>query len=141
MKLSLNSIKKEIDRFIEANPSFFNNIEFVIGMSRGGLIPAVLVSTKLNKPLVTAYINKQDEIFFDRAEWIKDKKVLIVDDITRSGRTMFLLKQYLEKNSSPKSIKIYTVYSVVPMRDKSYKINISATEIKKDANLPWDYDR
>jgi len=140
-KLSLNNVKTQIDKFIDSHIAFFKDIDFVIGMSRGGLIPAVLVSTKLNKPLITAYINKKDEIFFDRAEWIKDQKILIVDDIVRSGKTMYLLKQHLEKYSEPKSIKMYAVFSVVPMRDRSYNLMVSAIEIKKDTNLPWDYDR
>jgi len=141
MKTNLNDIKIEIDRFVDSNKSFFEQIDFVIGMSRGGLIPAVLISTKLDKPLVTAYINKKDEIFFDRPEWIKDKKVLIVDDIVRSGRTMYLLKRYLEKNTEPKDIRIYTIYSVASMRDRDYQIMVSATEAEEDVIFPWDYEK
>lgn len=141
MKRSLNDIKTEIDRFVDSNKLFFEQIDFVIGMSRGGLIPAVLVSTKIDRPLVAAYINKKDEIFFDRSEWIKDKKVLIVDDVVRSGRTMCLLKHYLEEHSEPKAIFIYTIYSVASMRDNTYKIVVSSTEVEDDIQFPWDYDR
>ena len=141
MKPSLNEIKEEIDRFVDSNKAFFEQIDFVIGMSRGGLIPAVLVSTKLSKPLVAAYINKKDEIFFDRPEWIKDKKILIVDDIVRSGRTMYLLKYYIEEHCEPKAIFIYAPYTVTSMRDEAYDIVVSTTEIKDDVIFPWDYDR
>ena len=141
MKINLNDIKTEIDIFIDSNKSFFEQVDFVIGMSRGGLIPAVLVSTKLDKPLVTAYINKKDEIFFDRLEWIKDKKVLIVDDIVRSGKTMHLLKHYLEENTKPKVIYAYAVYSVVSMRNEAYQLNVSTTEVEEDVVFSWDRDK
>lgn len=141
MKPTLNEIKLEVDNFVDNHKSFFDQIDIVIGMSRGGLIPAVLVSTKLNKPLVTAYINKKDEIFFDRSEWIKEKNVLIVDDIVRSGKTMNFLKTYLEKNTNPNSILIYTIYAVTSMRDNFLNIAVSTTEVKEDVKFPWDYDR
>lgn len=143
MKPTLNEIKEEIDRFVDTHRAYFDQIDFVIGMSRGGLIPAVFVATKINKPLIATYINKKDEIFFDRPEWIKDKKVLIVDDIVRSGRTLYLLKSYLENNTEQSSIDIYTIYSVSSMRDEFYEkeIAVSSTEVKEDVKFPWDYDR
>jgi len=141
MKPTLNNIKLEIDRFIDSNKSFFNQIDFVIGVSRGGLIPAVLVSTKLNKPLIAAYINDKDEIFFDRSEWIENKKVLIVDDIVRSGKTMHLLQSYINEHSKPKTVLIYTPYAVTSMRDHNYEIIVSTTEVKDNVEFPWEYDK
>jgi len=135
----IDEIQKKIEKFIEANPKLFEQVEFIIGVSRGGLIPATLVATKLNRPLVVAYINKQDEIFFDRKEWVKDKTVLIIDDIVRSGRTMDLLVKHLKTSTEIKKILVYTVFSVSNLR--KYDITVSSEEIKEDISFPWDYDR
>jgi hypoxanthine phosphoribosyltransferase len=51
------------------------NIEYILGMPRGGLIPAVMLSHKLNIPLF-------------RPGMVLNNKVLIVDDICDSGLTL-----------------------------------------------------
>lgn len=139
--MTYNDIYIDIRNFIHNNYKFFENVEFVIGMSRGGLIPAVIVATKLNKPLVTAYIDKQDNIYFDRKEWLKDKNVLVVDDIVRSGRTLFLLDDYLKKNTEIKNISYYTIYNVGHLNKKEYNLNVSSIIKKEDITFPWDTDR
>jgi len=139
--MTLNDIQDEVTNFLQRNTKFFERVDFVIGMSRGGLIPAAIIATKLNKPLITAYIDKQDNIYFDRIDWINDKVVLVVDDIVRSGRTLFLLKKYLNENSKAKELLFYTIYSVSHLRDKQYNTIISTKEMKEDVKLPWDYDR
>lgn len=53
---------------------------YVKGIQRGGLIPAVLLSHKLNIPLIT--------------NGILDNSVLIVDDICDSGKTIFETQKY-----------------------------------------------
>jgi len=139
--MTLNDIQEEVTNFLQRNLRFFERVDFVIGMSRGGLIPAAIIATKINKPLITAYIDKQDNIYFDRKEWINDKVVLVVDDIVRSGRTLFLLEKYLKENSTAKELLFYTIFSVSHLRDKQYTTVISSKEMKEDIILPWDYDR
>ena len=139
--MTLNDVQEEILTFLQRNEKFFERVDFIVGMSRGGLIPAAIIATKLNKPLITSYIDKQDNIYFDRADWVKDKVILVVDDIVRSGKTMFLLKQYLLENSEPKEILFYTIYSVSYLRQREFDVMISSKEIKEDIVLPWDYDR
>ncbi len=136
--MTINEIQKKIETFLDQNLKFFERVEFVIGVSRGGLIPAVLVATKLNIPLVAVYINKQDEIFFDREEWVKGKTVLIVDDIIRSGKTLDLLVKHLLKTEI-KDILVYTIFSVPSLR--KYEVSVNSEEIEEDIKLPWDYDR
>ena len=139
--MTLNDIQDDVIKFVQTNINFFERIDFVVGMSRGGLIPATLIATKLNKPLLTAYIDKQDNIYIDKLNYINDKVVLVVDDIVRSGRTMFLLKEFLKEKSTAKEILYYTIYSVSHLRDKQYNVVISSKEVKEDKILPWDYDR
>ena len=51
------------------------NIEYIFGMPRGGLIPAVMLSHKLDIPLF-------------KPGMVLDSKVLIIDDICDSGITL-----------------------------------------------------
>ena len=143
MKIKFEEIEKQIDDFVKkyGPQEQIQQIEFIVGMSRGGLIPAVLLATKLNKPLVTIYINKQDEIFFDRTEWIKHKNVLFVDDVLRSGKTANLAYEYLKQNTEAQDILIYTLYTVMPLLKSEFsylpilRIN---NEVEEDVQFPWD---
>jgi hypoxanthine phosphoribosyltransferase len=58
------------------------DIDYIAGLPRGGLIPAVLLSHKLNIPL---YTHHGDPSGF---------KILIVDDICDTGETLSIFKEY-----------------------------------------------
>ena len=137
----LEDVEKIIDEFVAANKDFLAGIDFVVGVSRGGLVPAALLAAQIDKPLVAAYIDKSDEIFFDRADWIKGKNILVVDDIIRSGRTLWLLKKYLEENSKPKNISFFALFEVVTLKSSDYNFPSLARRVDEDAVFPWDYDR
>ena len=68
-------IETAIDNIASQVKSSELNIEYILGMPRGGLIPAVMLSHKLNIPLF-------------KTGMILDNKVLIVDDICDSGVTL-----------------------------------------------------
>lgn len=129
---SLTQIQKEIKNLVEINLTSLEKIEFIVGISRGGLIPATLIATQLNKPLVVAYIDPQDNVYFDRGDWIKDRHILIVDDICRSGKTMNRIKMLLMDYT--KEIDTLTVFKLpnsLHMPSYSFK---SIEDIK----FPWD---
>jgi hypoxanthine phosphoribosyltransferase len=67
-EVSYGEVAKIIEGLLTDFETAFEEVEFVVGVSRGGLFPAMVVSTALVRPLVVAYINKQDEVYFDRAE-------------------------------------------------------------------------
>ena len=60
----------------------------IVGISRGGLIPGVMMSHKLNVPFKPVHASTRDfphwENYLPRPT---DKKILIVDDICDSGET------------------------------------------------------
>ncbi len=45
------------DLLTEFNPVFYD-IEFMVGMSRGGSLPVMVISMTMAKPLVAAYIDE-----------------------------------------------------------------------------------
>lgn len=69
-------------------------IDYIVGITRGGLLPAVLLSHRLDVPMRTVswstfHKDQMREHAYDVAEDICDgKKILLVDDILDSGRTM-----------------------------------------------------
>ena len=57
-------------------------INYIHGIARGGLIPAVMLSHKLNIPYVDSIIN------------LNPNEVLVVDDIADSGKTLKAWSDY-----------------------------------------------
>ena len=58
------------------------DIKYIHGLSRGGLIPAVMLSHKLRVPYVDSVVN------------LNASKVLIIDDICDSGKTLKKWEDY-----------------------------------------------
>ena len=69
--------------------------DYIVGIVRGGCIPAVYLSHKLKVPLATVAWNTRDTTIFGKESncWIPEdimegKRVLIVDDIIDGGDTI-----------------------------------------------------
>jgi hypoxanthine phosphoribosyltransferase len=130
MKLKLSDVENLIGR-INLNGSDFN---FVVGISRGGLIPAALIATKLNKPLIAVYVDKQNNVYLDRKNWILGKKILLVDDICRTGATLKMMKSFLEK-SGVAAIETLTLYC---SPQSQFRPDIIIAESADNIYFPWD---
>jgi len=138
--LTFGEVESRIEKYATANKDFLGKIDFVVGMSRGGLVPAALLCARIDKPLIAAYIDRQDGIFFDRAGWISAKNILIVDDVVRSGKTMWLLQNRLAQIAKPARISSFALFSVVPLRDKNYPASVAAESVDEDVIFPWDFN-
>jgi hypoxanthine phosphoribosyltransferase len=133
-KVTHKDVTKILKGILRESSQALGDIEFVVGISRGGLFPAMVVATILEKPLVVAYIDKQDNVYFDRTEWVKNKKVLLVDDIVRTGKTMGKIKDLLVKEG------VASVTTLAPYCLKA--ANRHAPDYSKitheDIMFPWD---
>ena len=73
--------------------------DVIVGISRGGLIPGVMISHKLNIPFKPVHASTRDfphwENYLPKSH---DSKVLIVDDICDSGETFVRLSNYIIEN-------------------------------------------
>jgi hypoxanthine phosphoribosyltransferase len=77
--------------------------DLIVGIAKGGLIPATLVAKYLHLPITSILIQsytgkdkrKHPEIEIDIPEDLDAFRVLIVDDIVDSGETMQLAKEHL----------------------------------------------
>ena len=61
----------------------------IVGIARGGLVPAVMLSHRLNLPMETLGVSFRDNKATHHTKFkpIKDARYLIVDDINDSGTT------------------------------------------------------
>ncbi|MBI5794396.1 phosphoribosyltransferase [Candidatus Uhrbacteria bacterium] len=136
MKTSLQAVQKRIDQFLHHQRRELEKIDFVVGVSRGGLIPATLIATAIDKPLLAVYIDRQDRVYIDRPEWISGKRLLLVDDIVRTGSTLKKMLALLEQ-CKPTSILSFTLCC---LKDASVRPTWTKM-ILKDRSMPWDHPR
>ena len=93
--------------------------DVIVGVSRGGWIPARIMSDLLETPKLA---NVTAEFYVGVAETkhepsitqpvslpVKDKKVLVVDDVADTGESLKLVNSHL-KNQGASEIKIVTIY-------------------------------
>jgi adenine/guanine phosphoribosyltransferase-like PRPP-binding protein len=132
--VTYTELAKILESIIKKPGADLRNIEFVVGVSRGGLFPAMVVATKIVKPLIIAYIDKQDNVYFDRAEWIRDKKVLLVDDIVRTGKTMNKIKKLLLATGA---ISVATLTPYFLEKAKRFAPDYGFVT-RDDIKFPWD---
>ncbi len=135
MKKTYAEIEKDTQDLLTYWSEELKDVDFIVGISRGGLFPAMVVATTLVKPLVVAYINKQDEVFFDRGEWIKDKVVLVVDDIVRTGKTLSKIREVVFDNGATEVRTLVPYELTTAVESATY-----SSEVDEDIQFPWDED-
>ena len=95
--------------------------DIVIALSRGGFVPARvicdlmiikdLVSVKVDHWGVTAAKDGKAHLRYPIDVDLTGKKVLIVDDITDSGESMIIAKEFVEK-LNPKEIRTAAIFHI-----------------------------
>jgi hypoxanthine phosphoribosyltransferase len=112
---------KDIEELVEGLADKMDgfNPDVLIGISRGGLVPVRLLSDYLNNPNVAIFriefykgigqTNEKPEITHPLTIDVKGKKVLIVDDVSDSGKSLIVAKEYIEKLGA-KEVRIATLH-------------------------------
>lgn len=116
------------------------NIEFdaIIGVSRGGLVPANILSHALDIPLIpvsySSFNGKGDDRNHENVlPPIADKKLLIIDDICDSGHT---LRELADHYSADQLNTVYTACIYYKLRKNPVIVtNFSWLTINEDS--PW----
>lgn len=109
----------------------------VVGLTRGGLTPAVLVSQYLDIPMHTLKVSLRDHIGQDNLKDIKDslgigfgKNILVIDDINDTGATINAIKDSWGDS--------YVDYAVLINNDASEAtVDYSAVDINKHEEDIW----
>lgn len=95
------------------------NFDYIVGIPRGGVIPAVQLSHILKTKFALAGITTRDNAasqinvgeivgFVDKIN--QGQKFLFVDDILDSGKTLSILMEQLQKNGVRENYKIATLF-------------------------------
>ncbi|MBT3755344.1 MAG: phosphoribosyltransferase [Candidatus Cloacimonetes bacterium] len=104
------------DKYIHLlNEIQFEDFDFIVAIGNGGIIPAAFIQKKLNIPMKIIKINYRDPshkpkyddaVLLEEKDFpIKNKKILLVDDVSRTGKTLKKAKEYLNGNT----IKTFTI--------------------------------
>ena len=88
IKYPYNEYKKDLNTLVKQIQRKKVKYDFVLGVERGGLIPAVHLSHRLGIPLKTLSWSSQLKDG-SMLTWfiLRNKKILLVDDIVDSGKT------------------------------------------------------
>ena len=75
--------------------------DIIIGVVRGGLIPARLLSSRLKvKDMYSLTIKKlgnERKVTNDILEDLTGKQILLIEDMLETGKSLIIAKQFLEK--------------------------------------------
>ena len=119
--------------------------EVIIGLSRGGLTPGVMMSHYLNKPFKPVKAALRD--FPDWEEYLPkktDKRVLIVDDICDSGETFQKISDHINSRREKSTQTDIRFASLWWNNEVEFEPHYYAQECAKDSeniwiHFPWEH--
>ena len=101
---------------LKENPQILDGIDYLISPDKGASLKTKAIGKLYDIPVI--YCNKARDssngfIVYDEVNCIeiRDKSVLIVDDLCDGGMTFILLAKMLRK-SSPKSLSLYVTHGI-----------------------------
>lgn len=113
--VSWSEIDKMIDKLSNSIAKSGYKPDALISLVRGGLIPAGLLSDRLDVKRVYAMqtehyaglgvASKEVIVIYDVSTSLEGKKVLLVDDISDAGDTFILAKDHVNKHNRPDEVR------------------------------------
>ena len=109
-RLGWEKIEQEIQRLSE---KIDHQPDIIVGVVRGGLIPARLLSTSLKVKdmycLTVQKVGEERRVTSDITEDISGKGVLLVEDALETGRSLVAAEEYLaQRGAHVKTACLYT---------------------------------
>ena len=124
--------------------------DYVVGITRGGLYPALMISHYLNIPMHTLKVSMRDSDQRESNMWMAEdafnnKNILIVDDINDSGATLDWVKYDWESSCHADSDKWLDVWNhnvkfatIVDNEDSKFgDVDYTAMSINKFEEPSW----
>lgn len=152
--LTWNDVDKLIDHLI---PQFETEFEVMVMITRGGLVPGGMLAEALHiDDIVTASVDFPAEmadgdkgkrlaawpkfIMFPEAELLRGRRVLVVDDVWGSGRTITAVKNRI---SSSAGVPYTCVLHFNPYRNLFGSVRPDYYAEVTDAHIiyPWEINR
>ena len=131
--------------------------DYVIGLTRGGLIPATMISHYLNIPMHTLKVSLRDDVDTESNCWMaedalgyiplenrqenggwsslpsKRKNILIVDDINDTGATLNWIMQDWQSSCMPEDKGWSSVWN------QNVKFAVLVDNLSSQCNVKMDY--
>ena len=129
MRRDVNTLCREIvlDKF---------DPDVIVGLSRGGLTPGVMMSHWMEKPFKSIKASLRDypewEDYMPRKS---DERVLIVDDICDSGETFHKIREHInERKKNGVDVRFATLWW---NNECNFEPHYYVNEIAKDSTKTW----
>ncbi len=112
--------------------------DVIVGLSRGGLTPGVMMSHWMEKPFKSIKASLRDfpewEDYLPRKT---DERVLIVDDICDSGETFHKIREHInERKKNGVDVRFATLWW---NNECNFEPHYYVNEIAKDTTKTWIY--
>ncbi len=111
------------------------DVDLVVGIATGGVVPASLAAYELERPLILLHINYRAEdnapqrdaplLLGETAVLLPPKRILLVDDVSVSGQTFELARRLLSD------------HHVITLALKGTADYVLFPEIKSCVQWPW----
>lgn len=134
----IQEICKRLGKQITADFKDHNKTPIIIGVMKGSLNFMMDLIKRIEMPIFTDYIqissyegtssNGNVVLKRDLSEDIKDREIILVEDVVDSGRSIKFLKDYLEKRN-PKQIYICSLFDKVNARSEKIHIDYVGKEL------------
>lgn len=126
--------------------SIYNDFDpdLVVGVARGGLIPATIIASILRKDLYPVSLSRRmkgvivrekPEVLVPVGDEVDGRRVLIVDERSETGETLRLAVRETQKKGARK-VKTATIFSM----PGGWKPNFFGFETDAVVIKPWDYE-
>jgi uncharacterized protein len=115
--------------------------DFLVGVGRGGLVPAAYLSHRLDVPLLSVDHSSGDAAFADEllaklaAKSRAGSHILIIDDINDTGSTIAYLRHVIESEGGVDD-RVRVGVLIDNVRSKA-KADYSATKIDRETDKRW----
>jgi hypoxanthine phosphoribosyltransferase len=108
----------------------------IMGVNRGGVIPGVYLSHRINKRHIPVDVRLRDHVDKNNLDALyhaldNNEKVLIIDDINDTGATFEYIKHNCVSNSNVRYA------SIINNKPSPFKVDYWGYEIDKDQNPQW----
>ena len=137
----LNEMRRDVNTLCREILLDGFNPEVIVGLSRGGLTPGVMMSHWMQKPFKPVKASLRD--FPEWEDYLPkktDERVLIVDDICDSGETFDRIKSYIKgpRINQPLELPVEVRFATLWWNNEcNVEPHYYVNEIAKDSTGTW----
>jgi hypoxanthine phosphoribosyltransferase len=145
IKYKKKDFDKDIETLVRKIKKSKITFSYIVALSRGGLIPGVVLSHKLGLSLVPVNWSTRDRDDSESNCWIPEdiingKKILVVDDIIDSGETLrTMFAEWNPPQAARNKLITENIYvaSLIFNKDQTTVPNFYGTKISRKKTPEW----